>query len=302
MTSSEGSERAEEWARAVSERGESREEVRGARRPGAWDPLKCGDGTPRRNFLRCRTSPRAVDADDHTSGEARPGTLGAGDAPFSGDAFPPPPEERGAFVERYARLVHAALHRAVVAAGHGAERNRADLLEDLFAASFVAMFEDDARRLRLWDGRCSRESWLSLIAASVARDHLRAERRRERRLVRDADLQAMADLTEIVDDREDKATARRLLVLALGALAEPDRALLTALVLEEQAPAEVSAALGIAAGALYTRKSRALARLRAAFDRVVAREEGVTTGKEARAVASNEPGAGRGGARQGVSR
>lgn len=253
--------------------------------------------------MRCRTSPHAVEADDRTSGEARPGPLGAEGSPSaSAAAFPPPPEERGAFVERYARLVHVALNRALVGAGHGVERNRADLLEDLFAASFVAMFEDDARRLRLWDGRCSRESWVSLIAASVARDHLRAERRREKRLVRDADLQAMADLTEIVDDREEKATARRRLGLALGALAEPDRALLTALILEEQAPAQVSAALGIAAGALYTRKSRALARLRAAFDRVVALEEGQTSGKEARASASNEPGASPGGARQGVSR
>lgn len=205
-------------------------------------------------------------------------------------------------MERHARLVYAALSRALVAAGLGAERSRAELIEDLFAASFVAMFEDDARRLRLWDGRCSRESWVSLIAASVARDHLRAERRREKRLVRDADLQAMADLTEIVDDREEKATARRRLGLALEALAEPDRALLTALVLEERAPGEVASTLGIAAGALYTRKSRALGRLRAAFDRVVAFEEsGRAAGKESGRVASNEPGASATGARQGVA-
>lgn len=208
-------------------------------------------------------------------------------------------------MERYARLVYSALSRALAGAGLGSERGRADLgdlIEDLFAASFVAMFEDDARRLRLWDGRCSRESWVSLIAASVARDHLRAERRREKRLVRGADLLDIADVTEIVDDREEKAAARRRLGVALEALAEADRALLSALVLEERSPTEVAEALGIAPGALYTRKSRALGRLRAAYERVVTIEEsGRAGGKVLSALASFEVGATVGVARKGVA-
>ena len=245
-----------------------------------------------------------MDADDRTGVEAQRALPREDEGP--GAAFPPPPGERGAFVERYARLVHAALSRALRAAGLGAEGNRAglaDLMEDLFAASFVAMFEDDARRLRLWDGRCSRESWVSLIAASVARDHLRAERRRERRLVRDADLGGLADPTGIVDDREEKAVAARRLGLALEALNASDRELLTALVLEERAPGEVADALGVSAGTLYTRKSRALSRLRVAYDRVVAHEEAdARVGKDSRATASNATDAGVLGARQRVGR
>lgn len=239
-----------------------------------------------------------MDADDQAE---RAASAANGDRDAPGPAFPPPPQERGGFVEHYARLVYAAIGRALVAGGVGPGAAMSEMMEDLFAASFVAMFEDDARRLRLWDGRCSRESWVSLIAASVARDHLRAERRRERRLDRGADLQTIPDGSEIVDDREG-LVARSRLERALASLAGPDRALLVALVLEERAPAEVADGLGISAGTLYTRKSRALTKLRAAFERLEKSEASVVGGKVSDGAASKGLVTAEMGARQTVVR
>jgi len=194
--------------------------------------------------------------------------------------FPPLLSERGRFVEAYARLVYASIERTL--RGVGAKRD-ADLVEDLFAAVFVAMFDDDARRLRLWHRRCSLETWLTLIASSVVRDHLRTERRFEARLDRRAgdvestepidprSLNGAAHIIEIKHDRD--ATARRVRA-ALGELADNDRRLLEAVYLAERSPSDVARELGLMMGALYTRKSRALERLRAALLRQGIDEDG----------------------------
>jgi RNA polymerase sigma-70 factor (ECF subfamily) len=124
------------------------------------------------------------------------------------------------------------------------------------------MFDDDARRLRQWDGRCSRATWVSLIARSVALDWVRAERRRERRLDRAADPGLIPHPVETIDDRAEEIVRLRQ---AVEALPDPDRTLIHALVIEDRPAAEVASELGVALGTLYTRKSRALEKLRAAF-------------------------------------
>lgn len=209
---------------------------------------------------------------------------GAGPTESDRPSFPPPLAERALFVERHARLVYAALQRVLGPSGLAAGPGRSDVVEDLFAQTFVAMFEDDARRLRQWDGRCSQATWISLVARSVAQDWVRAERRRERRLDRGADPLEVSHAFETTDDRKDIADDVLRLRAALATLPEADRALITALVMEDRPASAVAAELGLAPGAVYTRKSRALDKLRIAFDQI---------GKETGPAAS-----GRGMARQ----
>ncbi len=184
--------------------------------------------------------------------------------------FPPPLHDRGRFVETYARLVYAAIERTLRRLG---VKRDVDLAEDLFAGVFVAMFDHDARRLRQWDGRCSLETWLTLIASSVARDHLRSERRFEARLdrtIHDVERVSQARASDVVEnthDRDEQDERIERLRTALGDLAEGDRRLIEALYVEDRLPSEVARELGLAMGALYTRKSRALERLRAVMGR-----------------------------------
>lgn len=186
-----------------------------------------------------------------TSGEDEAALRGA----LAGDAG-----GRAAFVDRFAPLVYSVLANA------GVDERR---LEDLFAAVFVALFDRDARRLRLWNGRCALASWIRLVTSSVLIDQLRRDR--AERLVESASdwLDEVAtdepQAIERLAHMEDLARVGR----ALASLSESDQGLVKALCCDEREPGEVARELGIAIGALYTRKNRALERLRRAYDALV---------------------------------
>lgn len=143
------------------------------------------------------------------------------------------------------------------------------LADDLYHRIFLALFERDHRRLRQWRGACSLATWIALVAGSVTVDALR----RERRLV----LMAPAELHERLGDgdraasepeafdRLARAETARDLRRALAELSHSDRALLEQLVFQGRPARDVATRLGISVGALYTRKTRALARLRRAL-------------------------------------
>jgi len=210
--------------------------------------------------------------EDHDVGVARHASEGvardsAGVKWVSPPGLPPGLADRGRFVETYARLVYAAIERTQRRLG--AKRDE-DLAEDLFAAVFVAMFDDDARRLRQWHGRCSFETWLTVIASSVVRDQLRSERRFEARLdrtVHDVERVAQPDCAYVFETTHDRDDHLVRLRAALRELSEADGRLIEELFLAERSPIEVARELGLTMGALYTRKSRALERLRVALAR-----------------------------------
>ncbi len=170
---------------------------------------------------------------------------------------------REAFVERFARLVFAVVGRTLV---HQRRRRDDDWVDDGFGEVFLALFDRDARRLRQWTGKCSLATWVRLVATSVTIDRLR----REARVLGEADPEGLAEALTIgphVEEALVRAVELAALTEALMTLVESDRALLEALYVDERTPAEVAASLGIAPGTLYTRKNRALERLRDAFRR-----------------------------------
>lgn len=168
-------------------------------------------------------------------------------------------EARAAFVDRFAPLVYAVLSRS-------RRSSNARELEDLFAMVFVALFDRDARRLRLWNRRCSAASWVRIAVTSVAVDRARRERG-ERRMEPASDwLEELASEDGAAIEALARAEDLARIDKALASLSVRDRELVRWLCIEERAPAEVAAELGVALGALYTRKNRALERLRRAYD------------------------------------
>jgi len=173
-------------------------------------------------------------------------------------------EARDELVSRFGRLVHATIARTL---GRHDRRVDEDRLADLFAGAYVALIEHDCRRLGQWDGRCSLASWVRLVAASTTLDALRAEGRASR-LRGDAAVDVERLPLEGQDALDRAIRAERVVRLerALATLSASDRALLGLVFQEEVAPGEVALRLGIEPGAVYTRKNRALERLRKAFE------------------------------------
>ena len=170
-----------------------------------------------------------------------------------------------AFVDRFARLIYGVVHETLRRHGVVAEP---DLADELFGGVFLALYERNYRKLRQWRGGCSVASWIRLVTASHAVDHLRRCRPcvpvppdEAELLVARAGPQPDDDALALLGRVERLTEVRR----ALTTLGPSDRELLLRLFRDDEAPADIEATMNIRPGALYTRKNRALARLQAAL-------------------------------------
>lgn len=175
------------------------------------------------------------------------------------------------FVTQYTRYVYH-LIRAT------AQRHQASLSEDAVADLhndlFLALLEDDHRRLRAYEGKngCSVRSWIRIITIRRTLDHLR---RRRPMLSLDADADESAQhrpyVPEPVDPgpsplaaliERDAQRRRGGLAKLAGGLSPRDQLLLT-LIYDRRMPApEIATVLNVSVGAIYTRKNRLIQRLR----------------------------------------
>ena len=164
------------------------------------------------------------------------------------------------------------------------QRHGEDLVEEVFASVFAALFDRDGRRLRQWSGRCSLASWVRIVAASVALNGLR--RLRDAPVFERIEIHAEEIRWDGKEAIEGLVHAEELVAvgLAIERLAQSDRELLTALYVDELTPGAVAERLKIAPGALYTRKNRALGRLRVAMQGLA---DGVSGGQDRVETASS---------------
>lgn len=169
---------------------------------------------------------------------------------------------RDELVARFGRLVYATITRV-----HARHALRVDdgRLDELFSSTFVALVDRGCRRLQQWDGRCSLASWVRLVAASTTLDALRAEARASRLQADGVDVERLP--LDGQDGLDRAVLAERMVRLerALDTLTPSDRELIDLVFQHDLPPGEVARRLGIAPGALYTRKNRALERLKKAF-------------------------------------
>lgn len=165
-------------------------------------------------------------------------------------------------VERFGRLVYAVILRTLER--HGARRDD-DRVSELFSGTFVRLLDAEAHRLAAWDGRCTLASWVRIVASSLTIDRLREEARDQRRWADGVAIERLPAETPTTVELAVRAEQLVRLERALTTLSPSDRELLRLLFEGDLAPGAVAERLGLTAGALYTRKNRALQRLRSAM-------------------------------------
>jgi RNA polymerase sigma-70 factor (ECF subfamily) len=164
-------------------------------------------------------------------------------------------------VRRHQSRVFAILHRY--------ERD-AQKVEDLAQETFVKAW----RALGQFDSRAPFEHWLSRIAARVALDHLRREKRRQNEIgLPELGDDALDWLRSDYEKNELEARgAAELLELAMRKLSPADRVVITMQELEGRSVKEIAAAIGASGVAVRVRAMRARAKLRRALEKLVGRE------------------------------
>ena len=158
-----------------------------------------------------------------------------------------------AFVDRYSGVIYAAVSRTLRG---GAAPGGRHGLEDPVQDVFLRLIRDDYRLLRAYDPkRAALTTWLTLIARSVAIDHLR-KRRPDAASIGPADTvpaPAPAAATTTPDPPLHVLSARQTLVLRM-------------LFDEGMSVPEAAALLGVDNQTIRSTKHKALTRLREHFE------------------------------------
>jgi len=177
-------------------------------------------------------------------------------------------------VEKYTRYIYFLIQAtAKKHSAHIDEVEAADLHNDFF----LALLEDDARRLRAFRGSngCSIRSWLRIICVRRTIDALRKRKKFVSLSGSDDERPAF----EIADDGPDPLSAllqhdalkrRDQLNNLTESLSAGDRLLLQLIYVDKLSADHIAATLRIRKGAVYTRKTRLIRRLQG-----LAREAGL---------------------------
>lgn len=169
-------------------------------------------------------------------------------------------------VERFEATVYYAIRDAMRV--HGRSPDEATLAE-LQAEVLFRVVRDDFARLRSYSGRCSLKHWFKVVASNYVVDTLR-----KRGPVGSLDDPALSGLAEGLadaappcDERLVRDEAVALLRELWAELAPDDRAFVRLFYEEERSAEEVAAAMHTTVGAIYTRKTRVIRRLRSLWRR-----------------------------------
>lgn len=164
-------------------------------------------------------------------------------------------------VRRIAPAIQAEISHLLMRMAAPQGRSPRQELEDLMQDAYLALFERGAKRLAGWDPSrgCTLDSYVRMVARTRALDVLRS-RRRTPWLGESAD-DAETDTTlEAADDHEAVVLAKEQLAAVerhLHELLQPrDYSMFVGLFVEERAPADVAAALGMTPAAVYQWSSR----------------------------------------------
>ena len=171
---------------------------------------------------------------------------------------------RGGATDDFAELVRRHQSR-VFAILHRYERD-AHKVEDLAQETFLKAW----RALGQFDGRAPFEHWLSRIAARVALDHLRKEKRRQNEIGLPELGDDALDWLRSGDEKSelDARSAAELLELAMRELSPADRVVITMQELEGRSVKEIAVVMGASGVAVRVRAMRARSKLRQALEKI----------------------------------
>lgn len=161
-----------------------------------------------------------------------------------------------AFVERYARVILAAVQRALRM--HAPKAGDADV-QDAAQEVFVRLVKDDFRLLRAYDpSRAALTTWLTIVSRSTAIDHVRRKRRATVGLEHAAEAEAAPPTA-------GRAAATEAVGIPEGLLSPRQQLVLRMLFDEEMSVEQVAAALGIEAQTVRSTQHKAISKLREHF-------------------------------------
>ena len=133
------------------------------------------------------------------------------------------------------------------------------VLDDLFQDIFLSLVKDDFAELRRFRGNngCTLASWLRMIAARRTIDHLRKSKFPAEPLEK-----RLGNLLDATPERSYDADQLQLLNNAVKDLAPHEKIIVDLFFLEGLPAKDVATILRMSVGAVYTQKSRILAKLR----------------------------------------
>ena len=169
-----------------------------------------------------------------------------------------------AFVLQYSSLVYHTIKKTLSLYHVEA---RQELIEDLFQEFFLSILREDFRKLRQFRGDrgCSLASWLRVVAARLTIDFLRQQGLRTVE-VPDSLPSVQPDPSDSLMDTEQASRLSQ----ALEGLPPRDRLFLELYYRKGLSPEEIAAILKVSVSAVYTQKSRILAKLREILRNTVA--------------------------------
>jgi len=170
-------------------------------------------------------------------------------------------------VERYSPYIYFLIHATLRKHARGGDD---DTVDDVHNDVFLALLEDDMKRMRSFrgDNGCTLRSWIRIITINRTIDRLKS--RRHALSLEAADAGGLSILDGLADEGPDAETlladresprAAEVISVAVEALSPGDHQLFH-LFYEEGLDADAAAGrLGISKGAIYTRKCRMLDRM-----------------------------------------
>jgi len=161
-----------------------------------------------------------------------------------------------AFVLQYSALVYHTIKKT--ASLHQAKTPH-DFADDLFQEIFVSLIKDDFLQLRRFrgDNGCTLASWLRMIVARRTIDMLRKTKNPEEALEK-LPLQAVLEESGSLEIDEQC----QLLAAAIANFAPGDRIMIDLFFYRNLSAQDVASILHLSVAAVYTQKSRILAKLR----------------------------------------
>lgn len=165
------------------------------------------------------------------------------------------------FVQQYSGLIYHTI-KTTAALHHG--KTPPDFADDLFQDTFLSLVKDDFMQLRRFRGDhgCTLASWLRMIAARRTIDHLRKLNKPESPLD-----ESLSDVTADVPKGEQIDAPLQLLASAMAKLQPQERIIIDLFYRQNLSAQDVAAILHLSVGAVYTQKSRILAKLREALEK-----------------------------------
>jgi RNA polymerase sigma-70 factor (ECF subfamily) len=165
------------------------------------------------------------------------------------------------FVQDYAGLIYHTIKKTL-ALHRGS--TPADSAEDIFQDTFLSLIKDDFAQLRRFrgDNGCTLASWLRMIAARRTIDHLRKSNKPANPLEESV-------FDGLADESENEGSNEQLQLLAsvLPEIQPRERIIIDLFFRQNLSAPDVASILHLSIGAVYTQKSRILAKLREALQK-----------------------------------